>query len=36
MSAPSKVQLIQWVKIRPSERLAITLEVNFAFMEVTK
>ena len=36
MSAPSKAQIVQSVKIRPREREAITLEVNLAFMEATK
>ena len=36
MGAPSEAQIRQSVKIRPKERVAITLEENFAFMEVTK
>ena len=36
MGVPSKVQKCQSVKIRSKERVAITLEENFAFMEATK
>ena len=36
MSAPSKVQINQLVKIQPKESVADTLEVNFTFMEATK
>ena len=36
VSAPRKTQIGQSVEIRPRERMAITLEENFAFMEATK
>ena len=36
MSAPSKVQINQLVKIQPKESVANTLEVNFTFIEATK
>ena len=36
MSAPSKAQINQLVKIQPRESEANTLEVNFTFMEATK
>jgi len=36
MSAPSKVQINQLVKIQPKESVANTLEENLTFMEATK
>jgi len=36
MSAPSKAQIVQPVRIRSRKRVAVTLEVNSAFMEATK
>ena len=36
VGAPRKTQIGQSVEIRPRERMAITLEENFAFMEATK
>jgi hypothetical protein len=36
MSAPSKAQIIQSVRIRPRKRVANALEVNSACMEATK
>jgi hypothetical protein len=35
MSAPREAHVVQLVKIQPKQRLATSLEVNFAFSEAT-